>query len=237
MTAAALLLALGLMYEPVVVRGVVVDEAGRPVADASDDEYGPQFLKTGADGRFRVSTNAPLFIVRKRGFRSAVVRVADVRDEVRVVLQLLPDDGRFPVCTGAAARPGVSIPALRLSGNAGVRKTVPFGGDDTSGESIFVKGSKSTITRIGGPMWGPGKMKDTEVWNATNVEDATYWAGRRNDGFPVHVSRWTDADGRVNRIIGHFGEQISYRKVSPDEARLLDPVMDRVCMGTPASMK
>jgi len=215
------------------VRGIVVDEAGRPLEKAFSDYMREEpFRETGADGTFELRSPMSVFLVRRIGFHSAVAR-PPASGELRVVLRALPREGQFPICRGAHALKKVTSPELRLPQKNGLlRKAVVHTGDDYWKKTYHVKGVKTRIVQGGGPMWGINAMRNEDTAAATSVEDATY---RGNRGFylPVHVSRWTTADGRHHHMIGMFGGGFSYRGALDKDLPVLDALMDDVCLQLP----
>lgn len=99
------------------IRGVVVDEEGRPLAKAFGDFSGTyeKTWESGPDGAFQVTTGAPVLIIRRIGYHSAVIRQTDVTGDLRIVLRALPNGGRFPICAGAEARRRASSYELRMA--------------------------------------------------------------------------------------------------------------------------
>jgi hypothetical protein len=215
-------------------RGVVVDEAGRPLSKAFSDYIRPEpFRETGADGTFELRSPISVFLVRRIGFHSAVAR-PPASGELRVVLRALPREGQFPICRGAHALKKVTSPELRLPQKDGLlRKAVVSIGDDFWNKTYHVKGVKTRIVQGGGAMWGISTMRNEDAAAATVVEDATYWGDRGFGRFPVHVSRWTTADGRHHRMIGILGGGFSYRGALSKELPVLDALMDDVCLQLP----
>ncbi|MBS1835905.1 MAG: hypothetical protein JST65_24530, partial [Acidobacteria bacterium] len=190
--------------------------------------------ESGPDGAFQVTTGAPVSIIRRIGYHSAVIRQADVTGDLRIILRALPNGGRFPTCAGAEARSRASSYELRMAQRTEVNRIVLRNGDDTHQLTFHIKHAKTRIRYNGGPMWGISPIRDADVAGASALEDATYWIGAGN-GFqlPIHVSRWTSANGRHHRAIDKFGDQFAYRNAPGEELAILDPIMDSVCVQPP----
>lgn len=92
------LVAIVAVAEPRVVRGIVADESGTPVEGAtvvSATDLARMLGTSSATGAFEVTADTPVVVVRKVGFRSAIVRLPDLRGEVRLTLAALPRDGMW----------------------------------------------------------------------------------------------------------------------------------------------
>src|ERR1051326_3842159 len=70
------------------ITGVVVDEGGKPVADARIDHPNDRRRahQTDSEGRFEVDTRAPILVIRKPGLQSALLRTQDAT-ETRITLR------------------------------------------------------------------------------------------------------------------------------------------------------
>jgi hypothetical protein len=75
-------------------------------------------------------------------------------------------------------------------------------------------------------MWSFGLPFDEDVWSATQYSETDY---RDPDGLLVIDARGKNANGECWRVLGHFGETAAYRKVTQDQAGLLDKVLDSAC--------
>jgi len=83
------------------------------------------------------------------------------------------------------------------------------------------------IQHAAGPLWGSGLPLDEDVWSAVEYSETDY---RDLEGFTVLDARGRSSSGECWRVLRRAFETASYRKVSPDEASLLDKVLDRVCL-------
>jgi hypothetical protein len=68
---------------------------------------------------------------------------------------------------------------------------------------------------------------DQDVWSAIQYSETDY---SEPDGFRIIDARGKNTNLEYWRVLGHFGETASYRKVSRNETGLLDKVLDSACV-------
>ena len=113
-------------------------------------------------------------------------------------------------------------------GSYGVTVTAQ-GNDIDYGQRWFViqtPAGKRGIQHGAGGMWSFGLPFDEDVWSATEYIETDY---RDPEGFLIIDARGQNVNGECWHVLGHFGETASYRKVSQDQAGLLDKVLDSAC--------
>ncbi|HWC96983.1 MAG TPA: hypothetical protein VG456_09545 [Candidatus Sulfopaludibacter sp.] len=82
------------------------------------------------------------------------------------------------------------------------------------------------ITHGSGPMWSFGRPVDTDVWKSVDYSEAIYVT----DKLVILDAHGRTSDGKRWRYLGKFGESASYSGVTADAARLLDRVLDGMCV-------
>jgi len=207
------------------ITGTVHDENGKPIAGASAGHSGlpPLAEATGADGRFEFSTRSPAFVIRKAGYESVLIRVQD-DTSIDVLLHLTKRT--FPVCSGRGNVNGIEgwgglfvfrVPNDVIAG--------PVGRDADYGVRVYTVG-RGGVRHGAGPYWSYGEPIDEYVWKSVVYDEEDFLVGR---GF-ILDARGTWADGTRWRTLARFGESASYATADPETARLLDQLMDSVCL-------
>jgi len=211
------------------VAGVVVDQQGKPLAEVDVDyaENQQRGNRTGAQGRFSLETRSPALVLRKPGYRSALLRTQDATN-VRVILQ--SDSRRFPNCTNGGeyeslTRWYASFGFPRISGIEAGRQSQDI--DYGMRYYRIKKPNGSEGVRHGsGPNWSSGMPSAMDVWQSVVFEETVFDAG----GWSIIEARGQLADGRRWRHLGKFGETASYSHVDEATAKTLDQVMDGACL-------
>ncbi len=224
-----------LLLDSRTIQGVVVDEVGVPVKDAEIGHTATRTVpggstNTDAQGRFSVTTNAPLIVVRKLGYASAFLRTRDIASssQQRLVLKsikrTLPrcsPTGRYESLEGWGALFRFAPKPEIQAGKQG--KDIDYGI-----RGYFLKARKGDVG-IGhgsGPMWSFGAPLDSVVWKSVTFEEDSFEV----EGFTILDSKGEWQDGTRWRTLGKFGETASYSKVDKETAKLLDHFMDGACM-------
>jgi hypothetical protein len=228
-----------LLPEPVNIKGVVSDAQGRPVADARIDHSGDvrRTYKTGSDGGFELTTQAPAIVVRKAGFRSELVRWRNAT-EVHITLQPASGIVRFPICSDGGHYAGIegwnalfrftSIPEVKAN---------PQGGDIDYGARTYDLDTGTGTKRIthgSGPLWGFGFPLDELVWKSVRYDEAAFSApGATAAGVTILDARGQFANGNRWRYLGRFGESAVYWDADEGAAKILDRFLDGACLKIP----
>ena len=217
--------------------GVVVDQDGTPVKDAEIGHTeirpipgGSTNTNTDAQGRFQVTTNAPLIVIRKPGFASAFLRTRDTNsgDPQRLVLK--STKRTMPICS--PAEKAESLEGWGASFRFAPKPNVKVGKQghdiDYGIRGYFVKTAKGEvgIAHGSGPMWSFGTPLDSDVWKSVTFEEVSFEV----EGFRILDSKGESADGTRWRTLGKFGETASYSKVDKETAKILDQFMDGACI-------
>lgn len=235
------------------VKGVVVDEDGKPVVGAeihhsSDIRRLPtkQLL-----GEFDLETRAPVLVIRKRGYESRVLRTEESATRITlrratdgesgqtkteespavgITLRKIREVRRIPSCPGSRQSPGGAgsftsfvfpkVPGVSV-GELGhdVDYTVRY-------YTLKTKDGRKGIQHGWGPLWGSAEPLDSEVWKSAKYEETRY----ENDSVTIIDARGQTPDGRRWRSLGKFGESATYRNVDEATAKILDRVLDGVCL-------
>ena len=228
--AALVAIAAGQAPNPVRLAGVAMDVDGKPLPDVLISHIGPrgQMSKTNEEGRFEVLTRAPAVVFRKSGFTSWYQRVEQAGPiEVRLepVRQSLAACASPARCTALRGFPSsFCLPRVR-----GV-KASKQGNDSDYGQRLFTASpsrSRAAIQHAAGSMWGSGLPLDTDVWSSVEYRETVSLDLHH---LPIYDSRGRTADGKRWRLAGHAFESAGYRGASLEEARLLDQVLDGICL-------
>lgn len=217
--------------EAIKVAAVVVDREGKPIPGVSVDHHGNlrQTVLTNADGRFELQTKAPALVLRKDGYRSHFMQVS-ATVQARVILDPAESAGTPKGCTTASHCESIEgwgaefcFPKV-----AGVRPSSQGHDIDYGIRSYIVTAANEPagIRHGSGPFWSFGTPDDTDVWKSVEYSEVSYAAGK----LQILDARGRTSDGRRWRYVGRFGESATYRGVNEDAARLLDRVLDGMCV-------
>lgn len=226
-----------LLPESRTVHGIVVDQNGTPVREAEIGHAATRIVpgssakaNTDAQGRFQVTTNAPLIVLRKPGYASAFVRTRDTAsgDEQKLVLKpikrTLPrcsQTGKYETVEGWGASFRFSpMPQIRVSKQG---RDIDYG---IRGYYVETSKGKKGISHGSGPMWSFGAPLDSDVWKSVTFEEDSFEV----DGSRILDSKGQWADGTLWRTIGRFGETASYSQVDEETAKVLNRFIDGVCI-------
>ena len=217
------------------VMGVVLDQDGKPVADAhirhTDDRR--QAHETDADGRFILDTRAPIVVIRKAGYRSEVVRT---REASEVEIRLQKYNPIFRICTNGGQYEGLegwgaSFQFVKVPGITASRQGRDI---DYGMRSYYVNTKQGTkgIRHGSGPLWSFGEPLDSDVWRSSNYEETVFEIGV----YTIIDARGQFLDGTRWRNLGKFGESASYGKMDEETAKILDRFLDGACL-KPAAVR
>jgi hypothetical protein len=219
-----------LLPQPRHIVGIVSDQNGKPVPDASIDysHNGRQLYRTDSLGKFELATDSPVLVVRKEGFRSGVVQTRDA-GEVQVTLQ--SEEARaFPVCSSSAKYDGIDGwgASFQFPRITGVKVNAQGRDIDYGARSYYLdtKTGPKGIRHGSGPMWSLGTPSDLEVWRSIKYEETAY----SNGVAPIVDARGQLLDGTHWRYLGKFGESASYSGVDEATALILDRFLDGACL-------
>ncbi len=214
---------------PIHLSGVVTDSEGKALGDVwiqhalLKDQPG----ETDGQGRFDIRTQAPAIVFRKNGFNGSYYRVQG--DET---LQIKLEPAR-PIRACKSSSECVSLKAFLgtfcFQRVQGVKATKQVN-DVDYGARVFLMQTptgKVGIQHGSGPMWGSGLPFDEDVWSAAEYSETDY---RDPDGLLIIDARGQSASGERWRVLGHAFETAAYRKVTQDQAGLLDKVLDSACV-------
>ena len=224
--------------------GVVVDGSDAPLSgvsihDLEEDGYPRAPLEVGTDGRFDVSTKAPVVVFRKPGFESEIVRVSGGQP-LRIVMRNAV--GKMPACT--AQTDCASIHRLCLPKLPGFRFGKPGWSIDATPQSIsaprFLRNGEELSHMLGGA-W-TARPRPSTVWASVEYSERQKQAG---------LLFFTDARGKTPagklwRRVGidydeslgpdsdHLGESVSYDGLGPAAAAVFDRLLDAACVKSSA---
>lgn len=235
------------------IKGVVVDEDGNPIVGAEIHHLSnPRHLPTTQSrGEFDLETRAPVLVIRNRGYESSVLRTEEssiritVRrandgesgqtnteesPAVRITLHKIREVRRIPACPGSRQNPGSAgsftsfvfpkVPGVsvgRLSHD--VDYTVRY-------YTMKTREGRKGIQHGWGYAWSFGLPLDSYVWESAQYVETIY-----ENGAVISIdARGQTASGRRWRSLGKLGESATYDDVDEATAKLLDRVLDGVCL-------
>jgi hypothetical protein len=217
------------------IAGTVFDQEGKPIVKARIDHSNDRLhsYQTDSGGRFELDTRAPILVIRKAGFQSALVRTQDVM-EARVTLQKLSKNRLFPACSNTGQYDGLVGwgTSFQFRRTAGIKVSRQGHDIDYGVRNYYVmtKQGPKGIMHGSGPNWTYGTPEDRDVWRSVKYDEVTYDAG----GFTIIDARGQLANGKLWRSLEKFGESASYSDMDEETAKILDKFLDGACL-KPAS--
>lgn len=211
--------------------GLVVDEAGQPVAEARiDDTFNDlKAYQTDSKGRFEVDTKSPILVVRKVGYRSELIRVQDAT-ESKITLQALHEKRRFPTCSNQATytEMKVFLTEFRFVRTSGIELGRRSTDVDYASRAYWVKTKEGPkgVVHGAGPMWSFGIPSDRDVSRSVKYNEVA----RDADGRMIVDARGQLKDGTWWRTLAIFGESATYRNMDEATAGILDQFLDGACL-------
>jgi hypothetical protein len=212
--------------------GIVVDERGRPVGEASLDHTGDQEAHlTDANGRFELDTRAPAVVVRKNGFRSERVN-SKRRGDVAIVLHS-GTPVMLPGCPSGAQLFGMEGWDARFHFPASPSFVASKQGSDVDygirGYALKHAGKHApVITHGSGPTWSFGQPLDDYVWKSVSYSESDYSL----KGMLIIDARGKFANGKFWRSLSRFGESVSYADADEAIAQQFNSFMDAACVNS-----
>ena len=208
------------------INGTVSDVNGRPIAEARIDHSDHRgAVQTDAGGSFSIETRAPTLVIRKAGYRSQWLRTSEI-SKVQITLQPENPTPQIRACSRSERCESISgwgahfcfprVPGVK-AGHQG--RDIDYG---IRGYGIRHTG----IMHGSGPNWSFGLPVTSEVWQSTEYQENVFGT----DPFITIDARGRTADGKLWRSLSEFGESASYRDANEADARLLDGVLDGVCI-------
>jgi hypothetical protein len=186
-----------------------------------------QTAKTSREGRFEIETSAPAIVFRKEGFNAKYYRF---ERDANVEVQLDPIANSLRTCQTSADCRSLNgfMSEFCLPTVPGIKATQQRNDLDYGQRLYLIQTAtgRKRIQHAAGPMWS-GLPLDEDVWSAVDYTERDY---RDLEGFLIVDARGSTADGKRWRVLGRAFETASYRELSPDEANLLDRVLDGACL-------
>ena len=219
-----------LLKAPRIVSGVVVDERGRPVADAHIDYSGVserEQLFTGDRGRFQIRARSPAMVVRKLGYSGQLIRAGANQ---RIVLH--PAVKTLAVCATKCDSLRTPSSVFCFAAPPGIEASDPGRYETTVVRSFTIRAQNGAgeLLHGAGPTWSLGIPYTGDVWESTEYSEKTYqW-----NGSDVIDARGRGPDGKRWRYLGRFGESASYYEAGESTAAAFDRIMDGVCIAPKA---
>jgi hypothetical protein len=214
-----------LLQAPQAVTGVVLDDAGTPVAGAHIDHSDVQAreqLFSDDHGRFQIRTRAPALIVRKLGYDGQLVRLLKTQS-IHVVLHR--STRRLAVCAAHCRTLDTSASAFCLPAIVGVQS-----GDQGRYEDTFVRaftlGGSEEMLHGAGAHWSLGIPYTGDVWESSDYSERSFLG----KGADMVDARGIAPGGKRWRYLGRFGESVAYYEAEPATAAAFDRVIDGVCL-------
>jgi hypothetical protein len=234
-----------ILPEELVLSGIVLNSDGLPVAGAAVEgawefrpkgtdpfprgwvanfSFGDSVLVqygtvTNPDGSFSIKTWGPALVIRKPGYRSTRLLTADLQTtNLRITLIAAPAPPFL--CSSTPRTLSLHEPLFHFPRNvAGIK---PLG--RTSFEIATSSGPKRAVHAWGGGVGGGSDVTDN-LWFSNNYEETVH----DYNGMWLVDARGRTADGQW-RGIGIPMEGISYSRLEPHEAALIDQFFDGMCL-------
>lgn len=219
-----------LLKTSIQLSGTVTDSSGNPLSGVSIYHSGTRaFTPTTNDlGRFKIDTRAPAIVFRKAGFNAKYYRT---EQDAVVNIALEPAADALKTCPSSSRclSLDVFLAAFCLVKVHGVEATRQGNDIDYVQRQFLIRTPRGIggIQHAAGPLWGSGLPLDEDVWSAIKYEERDYLD---RDGFQVLDARGTYPNGNRWRVLGRAFETASYRNLPVVEARVLDRVLDSVCL-------
>jgi len=219
-----------MLPQSVHLSGIVTDHGGKPLSEVWINHTGARIENVQVDGQghFDIETRAPAIVFRKNGFQSKYWKVSENRNMVIALDGPAPPANQCDASAGCVSLEGFRsafclprIPGVNVSKQAN---------DADYGQRLFwieTPRGKAGIQHAAGGMWGAGLPFNEDVWSAVSYVERT---SIDPQGFNIIDARGKSADGYCWRMVGHFSETASYRRVSQQDTELLDQVLDRLCI-------
>ena len=207
----------------------VLDSEGKRISAAMVDPGSIVAIKqTDAEG-LAVLTRTGSYVIRKQGFRSRLVRVAEGED-LEVRLERSSTEWTAPRCPERGdyfrfGTPGLGFPMLK-----GVLASPPVQDVDNMARSYMVEtaSGRGSIRHGSGANWSYGSPSSFDLKDTVEYEER---ASFFEEGFPlVTDARGRTVEGTHWRYVGMIGDSASYTGVNEDVAKALDAVLDGVCV-------
>lgn len=228
------------------IHGTVSDPRGNPISGANVDYtvvhdpsrlagewWGTQWerpYKTDTKGEFTFTTRAPVLVVRKPGYQSARIFVAQTKSPLHLTLQLATSNLRpCPSkirCDSDPIRNWGGVFCFQHTDEVFAGRP---GRDIDYGQRNFILQTSSGTKGMmygAGPMWSSGMPDYEKAWTSTEYSETVY----EIEGIVVIDARGKLPTGKLWREFGRFGESASYWDLDPREAHLFDQVLDNACV-------
>jgi hypothetical protein len=214
-----------LLQAPEIVTGVVLDDAGKPIAGAHIDHSDVQAreqLFSDDRGRFQIRTRAPALIVRKLGYDGQLVRLSKA-PSIRVILHRATH--RLPPCAAHCRTLDTQASAFCLPSITGIKAGEQGHYEDTFVRSLTLPDGGEMLHGAGAH-WSLGIPYTGDVWESADYSEHGYIA----NGDDIVDARGIAPGGKLWRYLGRFGESISYYEAEQGTAAAFDRVIDGVCL-------
>lgn len=198
------------------LRGVVVDSAGVPVANAMVGAE-MQYERTSADGKFEiaVAANRPTYVSASEGSRSAVVKVSD-EEEIRLPLRDPVTRTCLVLCPDGSPASDLSFSYMPEESEAFV-----FGG---YGSAKTDSRGECTLAEL-----TPG-VAYTAIWSGDNESNRDYDSGqarfvcKADDEGPIRFTAVRYVNALLGRVVDEAGKPVAGASVAPTGTKLMRPI-------------
>jgi hypothetical protein len=214
------------------VRLKVIDELGQPVAGAFavGGSIHPGVRESDAKGELPYRASGEAIVVRKEGFESVRLKVG-AGGEIAVRMKKLGVVAQLRKCGAKEKMMGITgrIAQMRFPKVEGVEVTNRSRDIDYSMRFYRLKAKKEFGIRHGwGPMWSAGFPTSDRFINGMEYSEVQIgW-----EGLYLVDARGIDSEGKRWRFLGRYGESADYGGLDIESTRVLDRVLDGVCVGS-----
>ena len=229
------------------IKGMVADVEGQPISGAYVDfQGGPAFWgqQTDADGRFQIETSGLFAVVRRVNYRSERIQT-DTSRGVRVTLR--PAGRRIALCSinrecdlGSFCFPSVGgVSRGNITSDIDYHERTYWVARTKGGFPGFWQGLLwlrpwQGMSHGVGPSYTRGVPNLRDVVQSAAYDEVGLTLDGDSSGIenPIGIvdAKGTDVNGKRWRYLGVVAESAQYRDMPADAARLLDRVLDGVCI-------
>lgn len=232
------------------IKGIVVDEDGRPISGAYVDfEGGPAFWgqQTNAEGRFQIETSGPFAVVRRANYRSERIQTDTARD-ARITLHSAGRTIALCRTNRGCDLGGFCFPKVPGVSQGHITSDIDFyqrtywiartkGGLPGFWQSFLWLRPWQGMSHGLGPSYTRGVPSLRDVAQSAKYHEVGLAVEGDQSGIenPIGIVDATGADvsGKRWRYLGVVAESAQYREMPVDAARLLDRMLDGVCIRQP----
>jgi hypothetical protein len=221
------------LASPVSISGVILDPNGHAAADVEvhAGRTTSEIVRTDQHGHFSIRTEVPFIVFRKPGFESKRIRSVNRIEKLSVTL--LPAKRQLPACLAKTDYAGLPRGAFCFPKVEGVLIGNAHSNGDSMFRDFFLYRNRQARLRHDccGYVSSDGLPILGNVWDSVEYQETVYAVAR----LVILDARGKTNSGARWHFLGRAGEYAAYEgydRLEPQEAVLLDKVIDGVCIQT-----